>query len=117
MDEIIIAFDVDGTILNNEGIPPETPIHLRPQTSVNLDVVILLQILSKKMKNTKVYVWSGGGKEYAESIVRRYGLERFVDKCFGKNEYDESIHGKVDICFDDVHACKLAEKNLIVKMK
>jgi hypothetical protein len=23
----------------------------------------------------------------------------------------------VDICFDDVHACELAEKNLIVKMK
>lgn len=25
MNEIVIAFDVDGTILNNEGIPPETP--------------------------------------------------------------------------------------------
>ena len=30
---------------------------------------------------------------------------------------DESVDGKVDICFDDVHDCELAEKNLIVKMK
>lgn len=117
MDEIIIAFDIDGTILNNEGIPPETPTHLRPQCGVNLEVIMLLQILSKKMKNTKVIVWSGGGKEYAEQIVRRYGLEKYVYRVYGKYEYDESIDGKVDLCFDDVHACKLADKNIIVKMK
>lgn len=117
MDEIVIAFDVDGTLLNNEGIPPETPVHVRPQTTVNLEIVMLLQILSKKMKNTKIIVWSGGGKEYAESIVRRYGLEKYVHRVYGKADYDESIDGKVAICFDDVHACKLAEHNLIVKMK
>lgn len=117
MNEIVIAFDIDGTILNNEGIPPETPTHLRPQCGVNLEVVMLLQILSKKMKNTKVIVWSGGGREYAESICRRYGLDRYVHRAYGKDEYDETIDGKVDICFDDVHACELAEKNIIVKMK
>ena len=117
MKEIIIAFDIDGTILNNEGIPPDTPTHLRPQCGVNLEVIMLLQILSKKMKNTKIYVWSGGGKDYAEQICRRYGLEKYVDRCFDKIDYDESLYGKVDICFDDVHACELADKNLIVKMK
>ncbi len=117
MEEIIIAFDIDGTIINNEGIPPETPTYLRPRQGLNLEIVMLIQILSKKMKNSKIYVWSGGGKDYAEKIVREYGLDRYVDKCFGKHEYDETIDGKVDICFDDVHACKLAEKNLIVKMK
>lgn len=117
MQEIIIAFDVDGTILNNEGIPPETPVHLRPQTSVNLEVVLLLQLLAKHMKNTKIIVWSGGGKEYAEGVVRRYGLERYVSRCYGKSDYDPDTEGEVDICFDDVHACELADKNLIVKMK
>lgn len=117
MKEIIIAFDVDGTLLNNEGIPPETPTYLRPRCGVNLEAVLLLQILAKKMKNTKIYVWSGGGQEYAEKICREYGFDRYVDRCFGKHEYDESLYGKVDICFDDVHACELAEKNLIVKMK
>lgn len=113
MEEIIIAFDVDGTILNNEGIPPATPIHIRPKTSVNLEVVMLMQILSKKMKNTRIIVWSGGGKEYAESIVRQYGLEKYVDRCYSKDDCDEHV----DICFDDVHSCKLADKNIIVKMK
>lgn len=117
MEEIIIAFDVDGTILNNEGIPPETPTHLRPRCGVNLEVIMLIQILSKKMKNTKIYVWSGGGKEYAEQICREYGLEKYVSRCFAKHEYDETMYGDVDICFDDVHSCVLANKNIIVKMK
>ena len=54
---------------------------------------------------------------YAERICREYGLDKYVDRCFGKAEYDESIYGTVDICFDDVHSCELADKNLIVKMK
>lgn len=113
MKEIVIAFDIDGTLLNNEGVPPATPPHLRPPTSVNLETIILLQILSKKMKNTRIIVWSGGGKDYAEDMVRRYGLERFVDRCYSKSDCDE----EVDICFDDVHSCVLANKNIIVKMK
>lgn len=113
MKEIVIAFDVDGTILNNEGIPPETPAHLRPQCGVNLEIILLIQILSQKMKNTRVIVWSGGGKEYAENICRRYGLDKYVDRCYAKEDCDEDV----DICFDDIHACTLAQKNIIVKMK
>ena len=113
MKEIIIAFDVDGTILNNEGIPPETPAHIRPKLGVNLEIILLIQILSQKMKNTRIIVWSGGGKDYAEQICRLYGLEKYVDKCYDKSACEE----KVDICFDDIHACELAEKNIIVKMK
>lgn len=113
MKEIVIAFDVDGTILNNEGIPPTTPSHLRPRCGVNLEVTQLIQILSRKMKNTRIIVWSGGGKEYTEQICREYGLDKYVDKCYGKGACEEDV----DICFDDVHACDLAKMNLIVKMK
>lgn len=116
MKEIIIAFDIDGTLLNNEGISPGTPTHLRPRTGINLEALQLLQILSK-MKNTKIYVWSGGGKEYAEQVCREYGFDKYVDKAFGKVDYDDSIYGKVDICFDDVHSCELADKNIIVRFK
>lgn len=113
MDEIVIAFDIDGTILNNEGVPPGTPPHMREPAPVNLEIVLLLRILSKNMKNTRVIAWSGGGKDYCEQMVRRYGLSRYVERCYAKDDCIE----KVDICFDDVHACKLAEKNIIVKMK
>jgi phosphoserine phosphatase len=117
MKETIIAFDIDGTLLNNQGIPPETPTYLRPRCGVNLEVVMLMQILAKKMKNTKVIVWSGGGEEYAQKICREYGFDKYIHGAYGKHEYDDTIHGKVDICFDDVHACELASMNLIVKMK
>lgn len=112
MTEIIIAFDIDGTILNNEGVPPGTPPHLRDPASVNIEAVILLQILAK-MKNSRIIVWSGGGRDYAEQIVRRYGLERYVDKCYAKDDCLEHV----DIAFDDVHACILGDKNLIVRFK
>lgn len=116
MKEVIIAFDIDGTILNNEGIPPETPPHQRGRCSINLEIVLLMQILSK-MKNTKIIVWSGGGQAYAEQIVREYGLEKYVYRCYGKGDYDWSIEPPVDIAFDDIHAFSLADKNLIVRMK
>lgn len=116
MKETIIAFDIDGTLLNNEGIPPETPVHMKPRHGVNLEIVMLLQILSK-FKNTKIYVWSGGGKDYAEGICREYGFDKYVHRCFGKAEYDETISGHVDIAIDDMHACELGDKNLIVKAK
>lgn len=117
MKDIIICFDIDGTILNNEGIDVGTPSYLRPRCGVNLEVIMLIQILSRKMKNTKIYVWSGGGRDYAGKIVEEYGLKKYIHGYFGKAEYDETVYGHVDICFDDVHACVLADKNLIVKMK
>lgn len=108
MKQITIAFDVDGTILNNEG-------SLR-DNGVNLPVVQLMEILSTKMKNTRVIVWSGGGKDYAEQIVRKYGLGKYVDAVYSKQAFDES-DGHVDIAFDDIHEFVLGDKNLIVRMK
>ena len=108
MEEIIVAFDCDGTLISNtNGLGRE---------KLNIDVYHMLMLFSK-MKNTKVIVWSGGGKEYAEQIVAKYGLYQYVEACYGKQEYAETIHGHVDICFDDMHACKLAGKNIIVRMK
>lgn len=123
MKEVVIAFDLDGTLLNNEGIPPGTPTHMRPKCGVNIDAVLLLQLLSKQ-KNTRIIVWSGGGKEYAERVCREYGFDKYVSRAYGKpgigpmvGAYDYETDGLVDICFDDIHACELADKNIIVKMK
>lgn len=100
MKEIIIAFDIDGTLNGEFGW--------------NMEIVNLLKLLSSKMKNTKIIVWSGGGKEYAEMWVRRMQLEKFVDGCYHKVGYNGP---KVDIAFDDIHEFNLAEKNIIVRMK
>lgn len=77
---------------------------------------MLLQLFSE-MKNTKIYVWSGGGQDYAEQVCREYGFARFVDRCFAKQDYDETLYGKVDIAIDDEHEFALAEKNLIIRAK
>lgn len=108
MKEIIVAFDVDGTLISNtNGLGKE---HL------NLEVFHLL-VLFSKMKNTRVIVWSGGGQDYAEQIVLKYGLSPFIERCFSKQDYDEILYGKVSIAIDDQHEFSLAEKNLIVRMK
>lgn len=108
MKEIIVAFDIDGTLISNaNGLGKE---HL------NIDVFHLM-VLFSKMKNTKIYVWSGGGQDYAEQIVTKYGLTKYVERCFAKHEYDETLYGNVDIAIDDQHEFSLADKNIIVRMK
>lgn len=108
MKNNIIAFDIDGTLISNEnGLGCE---------KLNLQAYSLM-VLLYNLKNTRIIVWSGGGKEYAEQIVKKYGLSKYVEQCYGKHEYDETIDGKVDIAFDDQHEFNLADKNLIVRMK
>lgn len=111
MKNITIAFDIDGTIWGNTlGSHVEG-------NSLNLPIAHLMEILHKYFKNTKIIVWSGGGKEYAENIVNKFGLTKYVDACYGKHEYDETIYGEVDIAIDDQHEFAMAHKNLIVRMK
>lgn len=111
MKQIIIAFDVDGTIYGNSlGSRVDG-------NSLNLPIALLMEILSVRMKNTRIIVWSGGGKEYAEQVCNKFGLLKYVDGIYGKQDYDETLHGKVDIAFDDQHEFSMAEHNLIVRMK
>ena len=110
MKDIIIAFDIDGTIYGSPFISKGEPV-------LNLKTVQLMELLHSHIKNVKIYVWSGGGKEYAEQIVVKFGLDKWVDRCFGKADYDETIHGKIDIAFDDEPFFDMAAINLIVKTK
>lgn len=105
---MIIAFDIDGTVISNtNGLGQE---------KLNLNAAALMDLFHS-MKNTRIIVWSGGGKEYAEQIINKYGLSDMVDDCYDKHTYDPTIYGKVDIAIDDEHAFALADKNLIVRMK
>jgi hypothetical protein len=106
MDEITIAFDIDGTIITNQsGLGQES---LKPH-------VYALMCLLNNMKNTRIIVWSGGGKEYAEQICMKYGLQNLVSRCYDKHKYDPEEDGQVDIAFDDVTDFKMAINNIIVK--
>ncbi len=110
MKKVVIAFDVDGTLIDSEG-------HTNRR---QVDLLIALA----HMKNTEIVVWSGGGKDYAEMIVRKLDLEKYVDKCADKNHMGLEDGKHVfnpdmtpDIAVDDIQACILGKINLIVREK
>lgn len=110
MKEYIICFDVDGTIYGSPFMHKAEPV-------LNLKTVQMMQLFKDHIKNCKIYVWSGGGQEYAEQIVSKFGLEPYVDRCFAKQQYDPELYGEVDIAIDDEWQFKMAKINLIVKTK
>lgn len=117
MKKVIVAFDVDGTLIRNTD--PENRIHGTPH---NDDVPIVhqintLQVLST-YKNIRIVVWSGGGKQYAETWGRRLGLDKYVWRYASKLERDD-IRARCDllIAIDDIQACELGDINLIVREK
>lgn len=113
MKKVTIAFDVDGTLIDNtEGKP------------VANERIRSLLITLSSFKNTEVIVWSGGGELYARQIVATLGLTKYVDR-YGSKNYQGKVDGKhvfepdfkPDIAIDDIQACELGEINLIVKEK
>lgn len=93
---MIIAFDVDGTLITFND-------------KVRRDIVQLLINLSQYHR---IIVWSGGGKDYAEMWVRRLFLEDYVTSChtkpvtdIQKNSFfdgqEKQLTEVIDICFDD----------------
>lgn len=102
MRKIRIAFDVDGTLRCNCTDTCDKP---------NGRIVDLFQILSS-FKNTDMYVWSGGGKDYAWRFAREFGLDVTYGKCLSKIGAPE-----MDIAIDDIQDTEIGKINLIVREK
>lgn len=122
MENFIIAFDVDGTLISNinENIVQERRVHGRvyPFDAANTQIVELLILCSRIFKNVKVVVWSAGGQEYAQQWVERLQLERYVWRTYSKSQYQELYNIYKVIAIDDIHRTRLGNvANLIVRMK
>lgn len=103
MTKVAICFDVDGTLINEEEKHVET-------------IKLLVAFGEQKWKNVKVVVWSGGGRQYAETFVRRLGLENHVDMVMGKLEHQRlRDDGYTIIAIDDIQDTALGHLNLIVR--
>lgn len=100
MKKIVVAFDIDGTLRCN---CTETCRDLNKRVA---DAIPFFQ----HMKNTRVILWSGGGKDYAESFGKRVGI-READ-CFSKLDAPH-----VNIAIDDIQEFEMADFNLIVRGK
>ncbi len=116
MAKVIIAFDVDGTLIKNAGVDREHGIPSGGDTPI-VHQINTLQVLST-YKNIKIVVWSGGGKQYAETWGRRLGLDQYVWRYASKLEHEE-LKGLCEtlIAIDDIQATRLGDVNLIVKEK
>lgn len=116
MAKVIFAFDVDGTLIRNVDEDREHG------TPANGDVPIVhqintLQVLST-YKNVRIVVWSGGGKQYAETWGRRLGLDKYVWRYASKLEHEDiKRHCDHLIAVDDIQATQLGDVNIIVKEK
>ena len=122
MENFIIAFDVDGTLISNinENIVQERRVHgqVYPFDAANTQVVELLILCSRIFKNVKVVVWSAGGQEYAQQWAERLQLERYVWRAYSKSQYQELCNAHKVIAIDDIHKTRLGNvANLIVRMK
>lgn len=101
-DYTYIAFDCDGTLFHT-GLRAEN-------TQVANDRAHLLILLSRLPK-VRIIVWSGGGADYAQSLVKRFYLEEFVWRATSK--FDSTLP-KVDVAFDDVADFAMAKVNIQV---
>ena len=115
MQEILVAFDVDGTLRDNT---------ITDRIVANERIRTILILLSG-MKNTKIMIWSGGGERYARQVAAALAVEQYVDVYGDKGYggYDEDgrpiFHTDLrpDIAFDDIRECTLGAINLIVDEK
>lgn len=91
---IKVAFDVDGCLIWAEGMDgePDTP---------RYEVIQLLHLL--RSFGCKIFIWSGGGMDYACRWVDRLGLDDITVEAKGGFEPDIAIDdeevklGKVNI--------------------
>lgn len=117
MRKVIIAFDVDGTLIKTEAGKGNSPV---PNERIRNLLIALAHF-----KNTKIVVWSGGGEAYARMIVAQIGLREYVDAYADKNHQGQDEDGKhiffpamaPDIAIDDIQDCELGLLNLIVREK
>lgn len=120
MKKVTIAFDVDGTLIRNDG-----PGDMDGGVPVANERIRTLLIALGSMKNTRIVVWSGGGELYARQVCSAIGVSKYVDRYYSKNlvgkkpngEYDFQPGIKPDIAIDDIQHCDLGNINLIVREK
>lgn len=106
MENIKIAFDIDGTLRNNKNGKKGNP-------QANEDIRTLLRIL-RKCKNTEIIVWSGSGEVYARQVARELHVDHWVDRYASKTDHP---YIQPDIAIDDIQDTAIGKINLIVREK
>lgn len=93
----ISYFDVDDTLVLWNKAPPEVCVkfdHPEGWTEYLLPhKKHILYLKTQKAKGKTIVVWSQGGSDWAETIVKTLQLEPWVDLCIGKpTEYIDDLN-------------------------
>jgi hypothetical protein len=127
MKNVLIAFDVDGTLRKNT-------MH---DTVVPNERVCRQLIDHAHSKNTTIMVWSGGGELYARQCAQSLGIASYVDMYADKkvvpcaslghqsrltggdcDDWHFAYDGpQPDIAYDDIQSFSLGKINIIVREK
>lgn len=91
----LVTIDEDGT----EGFAPEWTERLLPHRKH------IEQIKKHKLRGHTIIVWSAGGSDWAEAVVKALGLENFVDLVIEKPRW----------IYDDLPASEFMPKNQWMK--
>lgn len=121
MRKLLIAFDVDGTLVKNDG---------QPNGKITANERVRRQLVDlAHSKNVTIMVWSGGGELWARQAAKEIGVAPYVDRyadkeyvkcpdCTGPcNHHTFGTKIRPDIAFDDIQACDLGVANIIVREK
>jgi len=125
MEKILIAFDIDGTLRNNQSDNSNHPMLDEGKYPIANEEIRTLLIILSKFKNVEILVWSGGGELYARQICSVLGIQKYVDRYAGKWITKDDGMGvrtphpdiQPDIAIDDIQDCVLGKLNLICKQK
>lgn len=127
MSKYIVAFDVDGTLVNNDKPPFVANERIRAALLMWSSVkFIVTKDEQGKFIKRKVHtvVWSGGGAVYAHQAAQAIGVAHYVDEFASKNhvgivdgEHTFAPDIEPDIAYDDIQECRLGKTNIIVKEK
>lgn len=106
MEKVLIAFDVDGTLIDGD-------------VKFSKMLVLLACFINQPFKNVDIAVWSGGGAQYAETMTKR-----FLPKIPASVKYYSKLqhidlrqkYAKI-IAFDDIQDTRLGDVNIIVRNK
>lgn len=121
MKKLLVAFDVDGTLVKNDGQPNGKIIANERVRRMLIDLA--------HSKNVKIIVWSGGGELWARQAAAEIGvapyIDLYADKVYVKctkctepcNHHSFGTNLRPDIAFDDIQECSLGDKNIIVREK
>jgi hypothetical protein len=101
MTDLKVAFDVDGTLIH-DGNPAFMGKNMSPLVDTPRYSIIAL-FKAFEILGAEMYVWSGGGVDYAERWVEKLGLTAHV---VAKNSF------KPDIAVDDMFSADLGTINI-----